>query len=64
MMKVKYIAACVALGILLGAAFVWDCERYDDEHFRVNDDFEHWSLAGWERWKELHWDKPPQGEDE
>jgi hypothetical protein len=66
----RYIAFCVAIGILLGWWFVWDCQRYDDEHYRVNDeiadtlsnhkklDYERWTPADWKRWKELHSDRP------
>ncbi len=57
-----YYVACVAMGILLGYLFVRNCQKYDDEHFAVNDDYERWSLAGWERWKELHPDTPEEEE--
>jgi hypothetical protein len=67
----RYIAFCAAIEILLGWWFVWDCQRYDNEHYRVNygyqyddklhrvnDDYERWTPADWKRWKELHSDKP------
>jgi hypothetical protein len=55
-----YLTICVTIGILLGWWFVWDCQRYDDEHYRVNGPYEHWTPADWKRWKELHADRPPE----
>jgi hypothetical protein len=59
----KLVIISAAAGIFLGWWFVRDCERYDDEHFAVNDDYQHWNLAGWNRWKELHLDRPPESDD-
>jgi hypothetical protein len=59
----KTVIISAAVGILLGWWLVRDCERYDAEHFAVNDDYQHWTLAGWNRWKELHRDRPSEPED-
>jgi hypothetical protein len=62
-----YLAVSVAgivIGILLGWWFVVDCERYEYDMRRHggNDDYPTWTAADWQRWKELHWDKPPPEE--
>jgi hypothetical protein len=58
-----YLATCIAIGILLGWWFAVDCERYDMHRHGGNDQWWTWTFADYQRWKELHWDRPPPGEE-
>jgi hypothetical protein len=54
-----YLAICVIVGFLLGAAFVVENERYDQRRHGGNDEWWTWTQGDYERWGELHYNLPP-----